>query len=236
MAIAHVQSTGQGFGNSASARSLTFASNVTSGNLIVVAVATFNAGSPTVSISDTQGNTYSQAGSYQTSGSNRISLWYAVAGSTGSNTVSFTPSASVFSGFGIHEYTGTATSTPLDNAVGTTGTASNTVNPGTVTVSAANEMIFCCAGQGDGTNTDNITPGTGYTLRVNQFNSVSFQALYTEDKVSVSANEAPTMSWLVNHNWQGIGASFKIASGATGGPWPWFFDQAHSGGFWDAGL
>lgn len=104
MAIPFVQANSAGYGNSVAQRTLAFLSNVTKGNLLLAAVPTFNA-AITITPTDTQGNVYTQIGSYVDDGVNdRISLWWAVAGSTGANTFQFTPSATAYSAIAIVEY------------------------------------------------------------------------------------------------------------------------------------
>jgi len=227
VAISFVQSAVAGSGNSAAQRSLAYSSNVAAGNLLVVAISTFGT-SITMTVVDTQGNTYAQAGSYGINGSNRVSFWYAVAGSSGANTVQVTPSAAAFMGLGVLEYSGAPASSPLD-ATSTNSGSTLAVSTGTVAVNGANELLLGCFGEGQGTYT--FSPDAGFTTRCSQLNGNTNEALVVIEKIGVSASAAATGAWAGTSSvpWPAVGASFKVAA-AGGGPFPWFFDSSMSGG------
>lgn len=215
MAYAHVQSKSQAFGNSASARTLQFDSNVTINDLLIVAVAIY-ANNVTVTVSDTQVNSWSQVGGYEVipfDTNARLAIFYAVANSTDSspNTITVTPSASAFLTLGIHEYSGNDTASPLDGSNQGDGTGSS-MDSGSITVSAANELLF-----GAFTTVENIyttTAGSGFTLRADL--NASNMPLSTEDQI-VSTNTNATFSTDETDHWGCIGASFKVASAGGGG-------------------
>lgn len=118
-----------------------FGSNVTAGNVILAfATVTANAAGPTVAISDTQGNTYTQVGSYASAdnGANylRLSIWKTTAGSSGPNTVSVTPTgSSPTASVGANEYQG------IDAVDQTTTVSSSAGGSGTINVSSDRELV-----------------------------------------------------------------------------------------------
>lgn len=234
MAIAFVQKTSSESTNSSSARTLAYPSNVAANGLLVVVVATYNNATATVTVTDSQGNTYSQADAYRTTSTTRISLWYAVAGSSGANTVTVTPSASIYMTLGIHEYSGGDTSAPLRSATGQTGGSDNNPLTGTVTASSG-DMVFGCYAQP--TIVSHSTVASPFTLRMDQIGLTAIGAASADDVAATGSEGASFTISSGNATWAAIGASFKPSGGGGGGgPWPWFFDQAHSGGFWDGGL
>lgn len=233
MAFAFVQANGTG--HSGTSTSLAYGSNVAAGNLLVVVVSNFST-STTVSISDTQGNVYAQAGTYSTaSGANRVSIWYAMAKASGANTVTATPSSSDFTGLGVLEYSYSgATAFTVDGSVTNNGNT-NPHSTGNIPVSGSGELAIAAFCQGSLTAT--WTPGTGFTNRVSQNNGSSFEALYVDDDFPVSSavNDSGTSS-STSLTMAAIGASFKATTGGGGGgPWPWFFDEM-SGGLQTLGM
>lgn len=141
-----VQTNTAGYGNSASARTVVMNSNVVAGNSIVVGVATFNSGI-TVTVTDSQGNTYTKDRDYVVNGNNRVSIWRCSAAVGGACTVTVTPSATAFVSINATEYPPMVVS-PVDNTVSATGT-SNTPSAGTPTVSGSRRIIYAVAGQAD---------------------------------------------------------------------------------------
>jgi hypothetical protein len=154
--------------------SAAFSSNVTAGNLIVLAVG-WQSSTATASVSDTQGNTYYSAvgPTVTTAIPYATQIFYAVAQSTGSNTVTFTPSASVNQRrLAIHEYSNVNVFDVSSAATGNGGTFSS----GSATTTHATELIF-----GWGISNNGITSaGSGFTLRETTGSES------TEDKVVTS--------------------------------------------------
>ena len=191
-AIRYVQSASSVSTQNATHVSLSFPSNTTVGNTIVVAVAA--AGPAISSVADTQGNTYAQA---VASGSNAI--WYASSIKGGADTVTANFASSTgFSIIYIHEYAGLAAS-PLDQVSSQTGTGT-AVTSGAKTTTQASELIFGYA------SVDHcvLSGSTGFTVRQTAGCNMS------EDTI-VSAIGSYSATFTQNHSggWTGILATFK---------------------------
>jgi len=212
MPVARVQCSAAGNGNSASGRTQAFTSNVTAGNAIVVCVSTYNSGTLTVTVTDSLGNTYSQAGSYSTNVVNRVSIWYAVNITGGACTVTVTPSASAYMDICVIEYSGVKTSSPVSSTTGTTGT-SGTYAPGTLTVATAGSVAIGVAGVTANTNTFCGSGPSGLVAVVSDLNS----PILVADSIA-SANINPTIV-SSNQAWAAVGAVLDptTPSGSGGG-------------------
>lgn len=193
-------------------KTLAFASNVTAGNLLLVAVAVAEngAGSAVVTVTDSRGNTYSQVSGYQvfnTPAGNQLSLWYAVANGTGACTVTaaqgLDPTFAGVAKIGVLEYGGIAAS-PLD---GSGGNANNSfVTPFTTgTIPAAGPgRTFIGVFWHIGAN--GVTPAAGYTLRLGAGGG---DVLKSVDSFLVAGSQAITVTPIVSGEYAGIGGSFK---------------------------
>lgn len=214
MAYAYVQSSGTNTGNSSSARTRTI--TVTAGDLLVVAVTQYFAATHTVT--DSQGNTYSSAGSQVTNGFDvnvRGQVFYAIAGSSGSVTITVTPSTSCVMSMAAHEYSGNASSSPLDSTANAGG-SSTTPSSGSVTVSNAGSLLFGLLIPANAMSGE--TAGSGFTLR---YTASANEGIATEDQV-VSTNTAASFSVSSSINWSAIGVSFKPSTGGGGSSGWWF--------------
>ncbi|HSW90467.1 MAG TPA: hypothetical protein VLF64_00550 [Candidatus Saccharimonadales bacterium] len=159
MPITFVQGNANGDSSSGTVTTCAFTSNVTAGNLLVVAVS-FASAIETASVTDSLGNTYSTAVGPTTSNTiaSRVYTFYTVTGLSGANTVTITNSNLVlFRRVSVHEYSGVNT---LEVA---TGTNADTGAPdsGPVTTTHANALIFGWGISNNGTT----SAGTGFTLR-----------------------------------------------------------------------
>src|SRR6185437_9995342 len=65
-------------------------------------------------------------------------------------------------GLAIHEYSGVATTTPLDQKTSNNATSTSATS-GNVTTTSANELLFGFIGTSSSANT--VTHGTGFTIR-----------------------------------------------------------------------
>lgn len=179
-----------------SPNSLAYSSNVTAGNLLVVIIAQNIASAPTVS--DSQGNTYTQAGTYGTAGNLRMSVWYAKALSTGANTVSYTYGAGNYQALAILEYSGANASTPLDAASpGNTSYHSSLTAWTTDTIAgthAARVAIAAFSQLADAGTAMTFTETAGFTVRVNNSTDQagSKSAIFVTEKNSPATTAAAT--------------------------------------------
>jgi prepilin-type N-terminal cleavage/methylation domain-containing protein len=165
------QTYNSGGGNSSV--SVSFSSNNTAGNLIIVSVDWWtepgNATSVVTSVTDSNGNAYTNAvGPIYDASPSGNQLWYAKNINGGANTVTvhFSPNISADEGnsgeaLQILEYAGLNTSTPLDATSSMTGIGTS-VHSDFATTHFANELIF-----GYGNSGPEINPGAGFTERLN---------------------------------------------------------------------
>jgi hypothetical protein len=213
MSIARVQAFSNGFAAAVTARTFAFPANVTAGNLIVAGIITFNS-SITVTVTDSLGNTYTQAGSYAVSTTTRASIWYSANILGGANTVTITPSASAFVTAGVVEYSG-ATTTPIDGTTTNTGT-STTLSTGSIAVAQAGDLVFGAIAISNSSQAKFDVSATGNLVCVDISGSIEPAAL-----LDTIAGSATNLSLLVNVStvFAAAGASFKAVSGggASGG-------------------
>jgi hypothetical protein len=186
-----------------------YARPVLAGDLLVVAVSYRNAG-VTASVTDSMGNTYSIAAGRTASGTLGFSnyIFYAVAGSTGSNTVTVTYAQAVdYTRTLIHEYQGVDTFDVGSSATG----ASGAPDSGSATTTRATELIFGWGITDNGTT----SPGTGFTLRQTALSES------TEDKIVSSAGSYTVVypndgtAWIAQMATFYYGTTLGISSGIT---------------------
>lgn len=146
--------------------SMAFASSVTAGNLIVVCIGS-EADYSGVTVTDTQGNTYTRA-TFQNAGSTKTVVLYAVASVSGANTVNLSPPVGSYGWGGIAEFSGVDAS-----ALAGTANVVNNNSPCTATVNASSAgLVFACAHAYH--NASTFTAGDGMTLLKAQNGSDSF--------------------------------------------------------------
>jgi YD repeat-containing protein len=210
--ISYVQS-GNSLIDSGSTATATFTNAQSAGDLNVLIVAWTGAGTAP-SVTDSSGNAYTLAVSTANSGSSTVqSIYYAnniVAANAGSNTVTVSFSAAVASiDARIAEYSGVATSNPLDGASGATGSGA-TFNSGSVTTTGTNDLLIA------GDYLQSVTNGSspGFTVRMdNDYGDI------LEDEVTSSAGTySAAASQNGNQWWLMSMAAFKPASAGGAAP------------------
>lgn len=180
----NVNASGAGGG-----QQVAFLANVTAGNLLIAAInATPQAGKTLTGASDSQGNVYTVAGAIQAGWfGSQLAIFWAVAGTTGPCTVTFTTDGTGFQQYTAmtcHEISGINTGNPLRaTAFGhvfpaTTGADGATVGP---LACGLNDYVFAYLGDDD---TDNVAVGTGYTLREHQQMGSVRNGFTTEDRLA----------------------------------------------------
>ena len=197
---------GIAFVNFTSGSSLT----VTAGNLLIVAVRTFDSNfGATVTVSDSKGNSYTQAGSYNEqidgAGYMRISLWKTVANSSGANTYTVTPS----SGASVQtelkaEYEGQLA---FDAAASASGFGGDPVESGLPAINVDRELVisFVAGDVGAATTT------TGFNNRGNGYrDNVDLRALVGTPTAPRGGANTPVdgVGGPATTFWCGISASF----------------------------
>jgi hypothetical protein len=215
--VAVVQDTAT-TGSGSTTLAMNFPSNVTKNNLIVVGVSSF-AGNAFASpaITDTLGSTWSLAVANNpgTTGTPALaSLYYAVAPSTGADTVTVHMTGTNNLHLHIYEISGLVTSSVLDQ-IGSnfqSGTAA-TVSTAASTA-AANEFVLAYFGRDNGSGT--WTAGTGYGNTLASPNSGAGTDAFSEAKiVSSTAKQTATVTSSASDSLTSVIATFVAAGGGT---------------------
>jgi hypothetical protein len=208
----------QAVGTSSNARissiSQSFGSPNVSGDLIVVAVS-WGDRPENVAVSDVLGNSYFLAVSdYDINNTQGLAIFYAFNVQGGANTV--TAGFSQADGYRrlvIAEYSGVATTSPLDAAAkhqALARTATNQVTSGTGTTASNGDLIFGVA-MDDSGNFGSISPGTSFSLRV-ALNNTDTAA---EDMVQGAAGPvAATFTFSLSDHYLAQMAAFRATGGA----------------------
>jgi hypothetical protein len=189
---------------------------VVQGNLLLVAVLHRSAGANTVTVSDSLGNAYLQAGSYSAMpGDTNVtaSLWYCLSQFSGGNTVTVAGDFVQVPKY-VTEWSGVSAIQTLDNVQvggadqsGSSGEATLTLPP--VGLAQAGEMVFAFFAVPDNPSTpEDWMAGSGMTLLPLLPASVASYVIGP-----LPGTLAPTVTAFLNANsrWVGIAASFKPA-------------------------
>jgi hypothetical protein len=195
-----------------------FAINNTAGNFIWVGFYCSGTGR-TLSVSDTRGNTYTQAATVtQTTDGHQIWLYYAMNIAAGANTVTATATGAdtqYFYQF-IHEVKGIATSGALDKTVTAIGSSTTQSSGDTATTTAANELVAGMIGFSGGGNFY-FTPGASLTKQgVSRNISDDSLTAGTVDRVVSSTGAYSVSTTTVDYAevFSAIAATFKAATPA----------------------
>lgn len=201
---AHVQTiSGFGAGSATTSLPVTFASNVSSGDIIIVTVGFF--ATTGVSVTDSQSNTYTQIANVATNPVGAV--WWAKATSTGSLTVTFHCPTANYPSMTADEYSASP---------GTISVVTSSTNSGTSTSPTSGSMSFTnnsliYNGVVVTTSPVTYTAGSGYTLRGQEpFDSGVYYGNATQDLLNTSSspkNAPMTLSGSVQ--WRSIGAVFQ---------------------------
>ena len=198
---------------SATSLGVTFPSNITTGNRVVVQTVVWNASGATVSgVTDSAGNQYVELLHSTAPDNTEMTIWTApiTAGGGTRPTITVKATSSAAVGAVALEYSGLSTvgnataADVMSNASGLTGTGSTTVSSGaTAATTAGNELAV--GFYGDSGFGDTVTSATGYTQRVNTSPTSTAMDQMVEDQV-VGAGAKPN------------------ASAGTGAKTPWLMD------------
>jgi hypothetical protein len=193
------------------ASSVTFSSNNTAGNLIILALDWNSQAVSVLSVTDTKGNVYSAAappvnGDSGNLGSWRDQIFYAKNIGGGANTVNVEFSGAVTAEIYIHEYSGADQSSPLDVTASSVG-ASATPDSGSKTTNFPNELVFgYCQG-----SVVSCTQGTNFATRRTDNGNLSEDMIATSTRsYSASANLAGSNDWIMSM------ATFRPGPGCIG--------------------
>lgn len=182
-APAHVQSPAAATAFSGTSIALPFGSNVTAGSLLVCHI---YANHGISSVADSLAQTFSSAVNVTDGATFSIATFYVPNSAAGADTVTVTFAGTIaYASLQCAEYSGVATSSPLDQAVSQNqtdpGTGTDAVTSGNVTTTTDGQLIVGWSTAlvvGAGT----LTAGTGYTGRTNVFNDTLH-----EDRVQTTA-------------------------------------------------
>lgn len=193
--------------NNATSGTLAFPGSVTSGSLLVVAGANWQATLPsTISVTDTLSTSYSVVQVDNASYSGFIA--YGVASSGGANTVTVDPTqtGNYFS-FSIDEFSGPH-ATPLD-VDGGSSSGNSTAPLDAITTSTANDLIIGLMFHIDSVS-DTLSPGSGYTQIGEQENNSTSQCHNAEFKIVTTATSY-NVDWSTgsSRQWVAMTMAFK---------------------------
>jgi len=198
-----VQAVANAPSGSASSFSLSFPSNTTAGDLILVAF-DFTANASLSSITDSQGNTFTEVGNQLTSPEGASSrVYYAKNVKGGADTVTIKLSAvSSWIEAYLTEYAGVDPLNPIDAQAGASGKA-GAVSSGNATTTAASDLIYgFCVGDWV------CTVGTGFSARS------TFHSNLVEDKTSGNPG-AWAATGSANNGWTMQMVALKPVSSVT---------------------
>ncbi len=207
-AIQFVQSASIGFNAVGASGSLAFNANVTAGNLLVVCLTSFNPSTAQFTLSDSQGNSYSIAGSKGNSDAG-LTMRFCRAQTTGPCTVNVTWTGTTFAAVAILEYSG-VNAVPLDAAsVNGTNAIVTSMTTNSIPVAGTGELVIAAFAHGFDDAT--MTPGAGFTLRESLSDATNAEALHVEDQLNVGSATAATGTLSAANPYAAVGASFKPA-------------------------
>ncbi len=193
--------------------SLPYSAAQTAGDLNVIVVGWSNSSSHITQVTDSKGNTYVLAvGPTVQTGTATQAVYYAAsiaAATAGANTVTVTfDSAAPYVDLRAAEYSGAASSSPVDVVATATGTSGSN-NSGTVTTANANDLLVGASYVG----TSTTAAGSGYTKRVitsPDGDILEDRIVTTAGSYSATATIAPSGWWIMQM------VAFK-AAGSGGG-------------------
>jgi hypothetical protein len=187
--ISFVQEAVKATPGSASSLSFSFSANTLPGDLILVAF-DFASGDTPASVTDSQGNTFTAAGSLLTSpGGSGSRVYYApdIKGGADTVTIQLTSSSAWIEAY-LTEYAGVSTASPIDAQAGAAGSASK-VSSGTAATSTAGDLIYgYCVGDWA------CTAGSGFAAR-STFNGNLIEDMTAPSAGSYAATASATSGW-----------------------------------------
>ena len=179
----------------------TFPIPTTGGDLLVASISEYTgATNPITSVTDTAGNTWTRVAGYNSSGHNSNGeLWYA-AGAKATTTVTAHTASAASMSFVVQEFSGVATTSPVDTATGTSATGT-VASSGSTASSAANDLaVGFVAGHG---NAESITvTAPGYVAQPQQTTTGSiasvvagYQVLSSPTSTAFAGSFPTAMYW-----------------------------------------
>jgi hypothetical protein len=189
---------------------VSFASSVKPGNLIIVAVSQYH--SMLLSVEDDQNDHFNAVLPAQSDkvsddvADDYVELYYAKSVTGGQTTITVKFSSNNDSNVGIYEFSGLNTASPLDRTTSNKG-LNNAPDGGVLTSDRDNELFFAVGVDDDGADAA-PTPGSGYTLLDVQTDDLN-ERFYSEYGILQHGNHQTDFSISVTSYWAVIGASFQ---------------------------
>ncbi len=150
------------------------------------------------------------------SGAPGQAIFYKVAGGSESNTVTVTVSSGTQLGLQIYEYSGVATTSPLDQTASSTG-SSNSPSSGSVTTTGANDLLIAGVVIQADTSFSNWTNSFNEESDFNNTGGNPKRSYAGADRiVTATGTYSTTATTTVSGAWRGQIVSFKAAPACTG--------------------
>jgi len=210
-----VQATGANETAASTSLTANFAAPTGAGHLLVLSASLYTgATSPITSVTDSGGNTWTRVGAFFVSGhSSDGEMWYSANAKATSSVVVHT-TGTVVTAMAVQEFSGVATTSPLDVSTGTSNT-STAASSGSVTPTASTDLVVgFVAGH---TNAEAISVGAGYTAQAQQTSTAAGStpaSVVTGYKVLTTASaQAFTGSFGTAMYWAAGIAGFKAGTG-----------------------
>lgn len=211
-APAHVQSPTPATAFSGTTIALAYGSNVTAGNLLVCYIYASHGIS---GVADSRSQTFTSAVNVTDNATYSLAIFYYPNTTGGADTVTVTfLGAITYASLQCSEYSGVATSSPLDQTTSNSqtdpGTATDAVTSGNVTTTTNGQLILGWTVAVDGTST--VSAGTSYTGRTNVFGDTIHEDLVQTSAGSIAATfttNSATADYIT------LIATFKEAIAAT---------------------
>lgn len=212
MAISFVNTTD--YYNSGSSTSIaTPAASHTTGNFIAVVVCNYSSTNHVTSITDTAGNTYVKAIQNDDMFSDSSEIWYAedITGNANNIVTAHWGSLTSYRYICVMQFSGIETSSSLDVTSGNDNSSTTSHTSGTNTTNQNDELII---GGYMGTQLENISAGTNFTMASSDTTSVYDGAEYRI--VSSTGTYAATLTTGSTTASSMVMATFKMGAEAAG--------------------
>ncbi len=165
--------------------SVSFVSNVTSGNTVLAYTSSYITGTTVSSVSDTLSNSYTKIANGVGTNANIVwSIWGAFSIGGGACTVHPVYGASGNARIGIAEYSGVASFDQTNNGSGLSGSGPTSISSGNATTTTASEMLAAFGFIND--NGAVFTPGAGFSKDLNDIDGTLGTLLFLEDMAVAS--------------------------------------------------
>ena len=215
-----VQTAGASETAAATSLTATFPTATTAGNLLVLSAGVWAGSSNHItSITDSGGNTWTNVGAYFAAGHfSDGEMWYSANAKSDTNVVIHVTTAAM-AAISVQEFSGVATTTPLDVSLGaSTTTASTAPSSGAVTPTAATDLMVGLIAGHNNAQAITVTPAIGYTAQAQQTSGTTGGASVVTGYKVLSAASAQTFSGSLTTAvfWASGIAAFKAGAGPTG--------------------